>query len=320
MNTDKILDTATEAALNAGCKVIQDALGIKSGDFASQHFSETNGELMNIFREYADGELSHQPHAVEQPDCISDEIACALRRAGWTDQSWHNDTCVRFYNPDQTLVLWIEYEDESQRESGAKHRFELQTMDAEGHMDADSPVHQCEYWREMSEFLNIAEPIKPMKLAFEFAKVLNRWLGSEKMAIVNQLNDAGDNCASHQFCDSNMAMLEACEVCNPAFDFDPADGAQADLMNEAWSLAQRFHFDTKILGDCQKFVFDPQGKTDDDGTQVPAWGFLFDGDFIHDTTVSPCGRFPRLPREYNLTTDEAACLDMLNSQIKPAKV
>jgi hypothetical protein len=38
-----LLDKAVEAAINAGCKVIQDALGVKSGDFAGHYYSSVLG-------------------------------------------------------------------------------------------------------------------------------------------------------------------------------------------------------------------------------------------------------------------------------------
>lgn len=42
---NKALATAIEAAVNAGCKVLQDEMGIESGDVAGIHFSNTDNRI-----------------------------------------------------------------------------------------------------------------------------------------------------------------------------------------------------------------------------------------------------------------------------------
>jgi hypothetical protein len=49
---DLLLDEAVEAALDAGCKVIQDALGVKAGDFAALHWSGRADPVREAFRMY----------------------------------------------------------------------------------------------------------------------------------------------------------------------------------------------------------------------------------------------------------------------------
>jgi hypothetical protein len=86
-------------------------------------------------------------------------------------------------------------------------------------------------------------------LAREFARVLTDWLGAEKMREVNARNVAyaaeyGDPnrvCASHDFCDANQAMLDACEsLMGPEFDI--CDESTHALINAAWAHAKARDF------------------------------------------------------------------------------
>ena len=56
MNQPEI-DNLAENALNAACLVIQDALGVTSGDLAGQFFSD--GEVKDKFMDYIRSELCH---------------------------------------------------------------------------------------------------------------------------------------------------------------------------------------------------------------------------------------------------------------------
>lgn len=99
-------------------------------------------------------------------------------------------------------------------------------------------------------------------LAIAFARVLRTWLTAEQMATVvetNRLRADGDlTCASHDFCDANMAMLEAYKKLFqefPAFpsDVESGDATETDeandtaLMNAAWSQAKRLEFNVERL-------------------------------------------------------------------------
>lgn len=90
-------------------------------------------------------------------------------------------------------------------------------------------------------------------LAKKFSKVLKKWLGKKKMAIVVSRNkEANDSCcASHDFCDANMAMDEAfTKVMGRTFDFNFEETTEGgmqnskdtDLMNAAWSMAKSNDF------------------------------------------------------------------------------
>lgn len=114
-----------------------------------------------------------------------------------------------------------------------------------------------------SEFLPIKINVKPTyatepskevrKLAKKFSKVLASWLSFEQMQTVIESNAENNDssCASHDFCDANMAMDEAfVKVMKRSFVFfvedDPASEKaneyDTDLINQAWSLAKANKF------------------------------------------------------------------------------
>ena len=93
------------------------------------------------------------------------------------------------------------------------------------------------------------------KVARKFAEVLRSWLSPEEIAQVIALNKAepSDNavCHSHDYCDANMAMIEALEL--EALDFGgletnpPEYDAAIELWNEAWTLAKNADFNPEVL-------------------------------------------------------------------------
>jgi hypothetical protein len=93
-------------------------------------------------------------------------------------------------------------------------------------------------------------------LAVGFSKVLHEWLTPAEMKKVVKQNAAWkgtkfDNCcASHNYCDANMAMLEAWVNLfgfEPRFLNDPDDENSLQLCSEAWDLAKDSGFDIKVL-------------------------------------------------------------------------
>ena len=57
MIKQKLIEQATEAALNAGCGIIQDARGETDGGFASCHFTgENEEEVLEVFSRYFDAQ------------------------------------------------------------------------------------------------------------------------------------------------------------------------------------------------------------------------------------------------------------------------
>ena len=72
------------------------------------------------------------------------------------------------------------------------------------------------------------------RLANTFAIVLREWLTDDEMtAIVAENARRNDgSCATHDHCDSNEAMIEACD--RIGYDWGDPD----DIINSAWSLAK----------------------------------------------------------------------------------
>jgi hypothetical protein len=88
------------------------------------------------------------------------------------------------------------------------------------------------------------------KLADMFGTVLREWLTQGQLMEVRRRNNAygveADVCASHEFCDANMAMADAFELAlgRPLLpeDRDGMAPDDVDLVNEAWKIAKRNGF------------------------------------------------------------------------------
>ena len=86
-------------------------------------------------------------------------------------------------------------------------------------------------------------------IAESFLEIMRSWLTPEELVAVDAENERrGDNsCASHDYCDPNMAMLEAMERFNLPL---PADENYSEeymeehcaLWNEAWDIAKSSGF------------------------------------------------------------------------------
>lgn len=89
-----------------------------------------------------------------------------------------------------------------------------------------------------------AAPSHAHALAGAFAAILYDWASPVEWAVMRVSNVGADSsfCASHDFCDANMAMARAFEVLGIP---DPVGGegeekdAATDLWNEAWAIAKR---------------------------------------------------------------------------------
>ena len=84
-------------------------------------------------------------------------------------------------------------------------------------------------------------------IAEAFRKVIAGWLGADTRKTIDNVNRLSINdgtCATQEFCDANIAMLEAFEV----FDLDPLPEddaereAMTDLWNRAWNIAKEQGF------------------------------------------------------------------------------
>ena len=90
------------------------------------------------------------------------------------------------------------------------------------------------------------------KLAAVFAEVLHEWLTPAQMREVVARNEHyGNACASHDFCDANMAMDEAFTK-TQGRELEMGEGtrqsrADVALWNGAWAIAKRMNFDMVLL-------------------------------------------------------------------------
>lgn len=128
----------------------------------------------------------------------------------------------------------------------------------------------------------MTKQITPAELAEAFSKVIKQSLSSGDLALVRARNVTSryvDACATHDFCDSNMAMLKAytelTEGAEDKFDVSDMTDAHRELWNEAWAIAKKGGFGATPL------VPHPDGS------------FSFDhgGIDIVDPFASECGRF-----------------------------
>ena len=102
------------------------------------------------------------------------------------------------------------------------------------------------------------DPALIARIGDRLASVLREWLAADEMATVRRRNAEyaarGETyaCASHEFCDANVAMQEAFEAVMGRGVYLPyqvdngeATAAQADddiaLWNAAWDYAKREH-------------------------------------------------------------------------------
>lgn len=83
-----------------------------------------------------------------------------------------------------------------------------------------------------------------MRLAREFGSVVQEWLKTADFREMNERNKMEENpsiCHSHDFCDANMAMLEAWDrVVRTEYDMNTQ--THDDLWNAAWTIAKAADF------------------------------------------------------------------------------
>lgn len=88
----------------------------------------------------------------------------------------------------------------------------------------------------------------PVKIAGAFVALLRRDLTPTQWAEMRERNATPDYaagaCASHDYCDANMIMLEACETLGVPTVLDFTDGEPdhekaCQVWNAAWEIAKR---------------------------------------------------------------------------------
>lgn len=76
----------------------------------------------------------------------------------------------------------------------------------------------------------------------KFVEVLTNWLSPQNIECIkiqNAENPSTLNCASHNFCDANEAMIEAFEFFGEDLPNDEGEYAQFILWDRAWEYAKQ---------------------------------------------------------------------------------
>lgn len=87
-------------------------------------------------------------------------------------------------------------------------------------------------------------PALKESLARKFSAIMRDWLTPQQMAEVIRLNKTEaylGACATHNYCDSNMAMAEAFESVIGR-EPDVSSDSDCDMWNHAWDIAQENEF------------------------------------------------------------------------------
>lgn len=160
----------------------------------------------------------------------------------WTEESWHNDTAPSF-SPcagpmGEMAQVWIDYEDPAAREIPEANRFSFCRRDAVGELAA---IYAGDDYDELVRHVAIEQ------LACNFARRLGRMLRPDEwreMRLRNRTAGAGV-CASHDFVDANMVMLEAWRATRDTAIVGAGDAEQLagdlDHVNAAWTVATRHY-------------------------------------------------------------------------------
>lgn len=169
----------------------------------------------------------------------------------WTDESWGNDTCPSWTTP-TGIHVFVDYPDESMREMPGGSRYTVMEY------GAGEPIAHTDNWAEVLYIALYDTPTAhpapwhgttetPESLAAAFSAVLRAWLTGAEWVEMQKENRTreGDSCASHDYCDSNMAMAEACEMLG--IHVWREEGERGDSMYEeatnfisaAWGIAKR---------------------------------------------------------------------------------
>jgi hypothetical protein len=142
-------------------------------------------------------------------------------------------------------------------------------------------------------------------LADEFSRIIRDWLTPTQMAQVLRRNESNppDACATHDFCDANMAMTEAFALFFKR-RCDPNSASDSALWSAAWALAKSAGFPRKVA-----LIQDAYG--------VPVYAVPIRDQWIENPRRSACGRFAVDPEQHHgLRAEEIAALDDANSQLR----
>lgn len=105
----------------------------------------------------------------------------------------------------------------------------------------------------------IACPSCNEKLARKFSQLLCEEIGRFKVCRVNKRNynalirnSKTKVCHSHDFCDANEVMLQACKNLGIIIEFEDDDDPARIMFNEAWTLAKANQFYLAETVQCPK--------------------------------------------------------------------
>lgn len=165
------------------------------------------------------------PFNIEFPDF--DAATLPAIPAHWIDQSWKNDACPSFIIG-ESITVYIDYAKPDDREHPETPRFVLFN-------DEQDVLHTSDDWNDALVAL----------IGERFAAVLREWLSPKDFAEMKRLNQtpafAAGCCASHNYCDANMAMDQARRDILGDVDLDADNAEQVAQWNAAWDYARQHH-------------------------------------------------------------------------------
>lgn len=155
---------------------------------------------------------------------------------GLVDTSWRNDSCPVFelMRGDLSfLAVYVDFADPQAREFPEMERFSIHRMDGEDSLC----VLTTDEWSSVEVAL----------VAEVFAAIMKEWLLPAQMIEVRRRNllglarEGSPVCASHDYCDANMAMDQAFQAvfarCPLMHDGSP----DSLLLDRAWEMARAEH-------------------------------------------------------------------------------
>lgn len=167
----------------------------------------------------------------------------------WSDMSWRHETAPSFgpcVGPmGEAAQIWIDYQERSMREFPETGRFTFSRRDAVGELTV---IYAGEDYDEALRHVAIEN------LACSFANRLAQQLETsdwQEMRVRNRTITAG-TCASHDFLDANIAMLEAWRETRASTFSDDADAEamiqDLERVNAAWAIATRYYLSASEEG------------------------------------------------------------------------
>lgn len=191
-----------------------------------------------------------QPAGVkhEFPGFSAFDIPLLFLDSGWSDRSWHNDAMPFFVHEPSGLGAWINFAEMSDREMPDRFvAVGLEWDHATASWMHDSRADRPAFFVTEDEETfarSVAIFARTMAIAHAFALRIED-LGPDTLAEIRRRNAETtyrDACATHDFVDANMLMLEAFEkvVGKPFIPKGSDEPTQEhfSLWNLAWSMAR----------------------------------------------------------------------------------